>query len=167
MFVKIKIVMYKLCFLVISFLLLFLSCKINNNKNDKNIITTDLIKVSEIPFTIAERYFIKNDVVISPETVVTTKDKFDELFGMAAVMGDNGMPTSINFSKEFVIAVSKPETNYSTEFIPLSLKRNENGDIVFTYKEIKGEKQSYYIVPCLLIVVNNEQKGEIIFNQIH
>ena len=96
MFVKIKIVMYKLCFLVISFSL-FLSCKINNNQNDKNIITTDLIKVSEIPFTIAKRYFIKNDVVISPETVLTTKDKFYELFGMAAVMCDNGMPTSFNF----------------------------------------------------------------------
>ncbi len=150
--------MRKLSFLIITISLLILSsCKTGITQNNIQ---------SDIPYIVAERYFLKNNVSDISEPKITTQKEFDELFGAAAVMGKNGMPTKIDFAKEFVIAVSNPTTDYSTELIPVSLRRNNDGEIVFTYKFIKGEKQSYFITPCLLIIVKNDITGKVILNEI-
>lgn len=122
---------------------------------------------SDIPYTLAERYFQNNDVKTLPTNKVTTEKDFENLFGAAPVMGKNGMPTPIDFSKEYVIAVSKPETYYSTELMSVSLKRDTSNNIIFTYKVVtKGGKQTYSIVPCLLIIVNNKEQGKITVREI-
>lgn len=128
--------------------------------------TTVASKQADIPFTLAERYFFKNNVGQLESPVITTEKEFRSLFGTAPVMGESGKPTAIDFAKQYVIAVVKPETDFSTTLEPVSLKRDEQGTIVFTYQVKKGEKQSYAILPCLLIIVDKTETGNVALNEI-
>src|SRR5574344_792663 len=121
---------------------------------------------SDIHYTMADNYFLNNNVKKMPAPKITSKKVFDKLFGEAPVMGKNGMPTNIDFSKEYILAVCKPETEYSTSLEPVSLKRAGKNKIIFTYKLIKGDKQTYTIVPCLLIKVKKKQKGDVILKEL-
>lgn len=119
-----------------------------------------------IAYRVADHYFLNNDVKEMPAPKVDTESTFHRLFGEAAVMGKNGMPTTIDFSKEYVIAVCKPETDISTELTPVSLTKDAGGNIVFTYKTTVGQKQTYTIVPCLLIVVDKKNEGPVVLKEI-
>lgn len=119
-----------------------------------------------IPYIVAQRYFQSNRIKRLPSSKFTTQKSFDKCFGAAPVMGKDGEPTSIDFSKEYVIAVSKPETYFTTELSDVSLKRDLKHRIVFTYKTKIGEKQSYTIVPCLLIVVNKKYNGKVVLKEV-
>jgi hypothetical protein len=119
-----------------------------------------------ISFRVAERYFVNNDVKTLPSPKISSQNEFDKLFGCAPVMGKNGMPTPIDFSKEYVIAVSKPETYLSTTLSPVSLKRDQYKNIVFTYKVTNGTKQTYSIVPFLMIIVNKKEQGNVVLKEL-
>lgn len=80
---------------------------------------------------------------------------------MAAVMGKDGMPTSINFENQYVIAVTLPETDTDTDINLVSLKKAANSDIILTYKVITGEKRSYTIVPVRLLIVDKKYDGNV------
>jgi hypothetical protein len=115
---------------------------------------------------VAQGYFLKNDIENIPNPKITSYNEFNRLFGCAAVMGKDGMPTKIDFSKVYIIAVSKPETYRETEMKPVSLSKNKKGHILFTYKVIERSKQSYSTVPCLLIIVKKCNKGKIYLKEI-
>ena len=74
-------------------------------------------------------------------------------------MGKDGQPTSIDFDQEFVIAVVNPVTDRLTELTPESL-REENGELVFTYHETIGERQSWTMQPVLLVKVDRKYKTD-------
>lgn len=105
-----------------------------------------------LPFTVAERYFVKNNVSVVP-VVFKDKASFEKVFGMASFMGKNGLPTPIDFEKSFVIAVAEPETDHSTELMPVSLSKGDNG-LVFTYEAQIGEKMTYRMRPSMAIIVD-------------
>lgn len=109
-----------------------------------------------VPFVIADHYFVKNDVNTLPEGKITTQTEFFSKFGQAAVMG--GLPTPINFKKQFVVAVCVPETNYDTSILPVALK-HDGKNLIFTYHINKGEKKGYSIQPMLLIVVDKKYEA--------
>lgn len=106
----------------------------------------------QLPFDVAERYFVKNNVSVVP-VVLKDKASFEKVFGTAAFMGKNGVPTPIDFEKSFVIAVAKPETDLSTVLEPVSLVKNDQG-LVFTYEAQIGEKMTYRIRPSMAIIVD-------------
>ena len=111
----------------------------------------------DVAYTEGHNYFVRNDVTEVP-TMITTQEQFERYFGMAAVMGKNGMPTAIDFAKQYVIAAVMPLTDIQTEMSVHSLK--QKGDtIVFTYRVKRGEQQSYTMRPMLMIVVDNKYKG--------
>lgn len=118
-----------------------------------------------VPYVVADHYFVNNNITEMPPVKITTKEIFDKNFGMAAVMGEGGQPIVVDFSREYVIAVTKPETDVSTQLEPVSLMRDAKGNMVFTYKVIRGEKQSYTILPCLLIIVKNSYQGNVVLNE--
>ena len=107
-----------------------------------------------IPYVVATNYFIKNNVDTVPETVDNESD-FQKYFGMAAVMGDGGTPTAIDFNKQFVIIASLPATDIDTNLTPIFLQK-ENGELVFTCNKTFGKKQSYTIHPFVMIVVDRQ-----------
>lgn len=110
-------------------------------------------QVETLPYKIADRYFFRNDAQIPSDVRITTQQQFDSLFGAAAVMGENGLPTEIDFFRQFVIAVVKPQTYFDTTLQPQTLKVNRN-TLTLGYKTIVGEKMSYSIQPCMIIVVD-------------
>lgn len=135
-------------------------------KEKKNENVSAVEQTSGIAYTVANRYFLKNSIKEIPSPKITTQEAFDSLFGMATVMGPDGQPTAIDFSKQYVIAVSKPETDIATELSPVSLEKNAEGDVVFTYQVTTGEKRSYSILPCLIVIVDKNNDGKVVLNEI-
>ena len=114
---------------------------------------------SDIPFEEVRNYFFRSDAELPENPVIDTSGQFDALFGAAALMGRDGRPTVVDFGKEFVIAVVNPVTDCRTELVPESL-RKEDGELVFTYQETIGERQSWAMRPVLLVKVERVYKGE-------
>lgn len=111
-----------------------------------------------IPYIVADGYFVKNDAPSVPMGKITSQEEFFRFFGEAATMSSR--PTPVDFKKQFVIAVSQNETDTATTLTPMSLVRN-NSSIAFTYNVQKGQKQSYSIQPLLLIVVNKKYEADV------
>ena len=117
---------------------------------------------SEVPFTVAEHYFFNKgqDIPVNPK--ITSEELFKQLFGMATVMGENGKPTKIDFSKQFVLAVVLPVTDINTEINPVKVE--EKGDTLFYHYDVKtGEKQSFSIQPLSIIILDKKYENKEIF----
>lgn len=147
------------------------SCK-NGQKSDttslkdsENIINSEISNDSTISFEIAKNYFVKNTFKVLRKSKIEKTVEFDEIFGMAPVMGIDGKPTPIDFSKKYVIAIVLPETDFETSITPETLQKNEKGEIVFSYKILKGKKQTFSIRPNLAIIVDKSADGQIILNE--
>lgn len=111
-------------------------------------------KETVVPFKQATNYFFRNDAQIPSDVKITDQATFENLFGMAAVMGRGGIPTVIDWNKEFVIAIVKPKTQDKTALEPLSLVA-KGKSLVYKYCVTVGpESLSYTIQPVLLIVVD-------------
>ena len=117
---------------------------------------------SEVPFTVAEHYFFNKgqDIPVNPK--ITSEELFKQLFGMATVMGENGKPTKIDSSKQFVLAVVLPVTDINTEINPFKVE--EKGDTLFYHYDVKtGEKQSFSIQPLSIIILDKKYENKEIF----
>ena len=117
---------------------------------------------SEVPFTVAEHYFFNKgqDIPVNPK--ITSEELFKQLFGMATVMGENGKPTKIDFSKQFVLAVVLPVTDINTEINPVKVE--EKGDTLFYHYDLKtGERQSFSIQPLSIIILDKKYENKEIF----
>ena len=110
---------------------------------------------SAVPYKELDHYFFKKGPVVPDNPIIDSEETFATLFGMAPVMGEGGKPTPVDFGKEFVIAVVYPVTEFHTELAPESLCM-ENGELVFTYNETVGEKQSWSMQPILLVKVSRK-----------
>lgn len=113
-----------------------------------------------IPYSEAKNYFVRNDAQLPVPAKINTREEFDGFFGMAATMGDDGMPTSIDFTKQFVIAVVLPATNVDLELDDERLV--DNGEsLIFEYSVDKDDEvNSWTQTPLLLIVVDRQYERE-------
>jgi hypothetical protein len=85
---------------------------------------------------------------------------------MATTMGKDGKPTEIDFAKQYVIAVILPETDLMTTVEPVSLQKNETGEITLTYKSVVGQKQTFTTMPNFAIIVDKTETGNITLKKI-
>lgn len=152
--------------IVVVTTLILVSCQYIKKKENP-VDETEISSVSsDISFTIAKNYFVKNSIKQLDNPKIETDKRFNEIFGMATTMDKNGKPTKIDFSKQYVIAVLKPETELNVSIKPEGLKRNEKKEIVFTYKCRTGERQSYTTLPNIAIIVDKSEKGKIIIQEL-
>lgn len=116
---------------------------------------------ADVPYKVANGYFVRNDVKKLPNGKISKQKDFEAAFGMAAVMGNDGRPTEIDFNNQYVIAVSKPVTDRQTELEPVSLKGDGDGDggLVFVYRTKAGQQLSYSMQPSLVVVVDKKYRG--------
>lgn len=119
----------------------------------------------KVTYTVADHYFLKNDVTGEVPSKLSNRADFEKYFGMAAVMGVNGLPSPIDFDNQYVIAVTLPQTNTNTEISPVSLTRGKDHKVVFKYKVELGDDMSYSINPILVIIVNKEFDGDVVLKQ--
>ncbi len=120
------------------------------------------VKLADIPFSIAKNYFVKNSVASLDNPKIETVEKFDEIFGMATTMGEDGKPTEIDFAKQYVIAVVLPETDSLKTVVPVSLQKDEQGQITLSYKIEVGQKRTFTIVPNFAIIVSKADSGNVV-----
>lgn len=110
---------------------------------------------SEVVFEVAKNYFFKNDQEIPASPKILSAEEFEKLFGMATTMGDDGKPTEIDFTKQFVLAIVMPVTHLATEIKPVRVE--EQGDTLFYYYKGKvGEAHSYSTQPISLIILDRK-----------
>jgi len=117
---------------------------------------------TDVPYTLAANYFVNNSYTCEQLTSlkIKTKAEFDEIFGAAPTMGDDGKPTTIDFAKQFVITVIAPITDKQTDISVNNLKL-QNKEIILNYKFTEGKKQSYTIQPALILIVDNKYQGKL------
>ena len=121
----------------------------------------------DIPFIVADRYFLKNSVADNVANLkISTHEDFDSIFGMATVMDESGQPRRIDFSKQYVLALIKPETDRELSISAVKLEKDAEGTIVFTYKVTLGDERSFTVRPCLVVVVDNGNDDKVTFNEI-
>ena len=114
---------------------------------------------NDVPFTVAKNYFFKNNADIPASPMITSEEAFNNLFGMATTMGEDGKPTEIDFAKQVVLAIVCPVTDYATEVTPVKVE--EKGDTLFyTYQVTTGEKQSFSTQPVSLILIDKKYEGK-------
>ena len=117
------------------------------------------VESTEVAFEVAKNYFFKNDQVIPEYPKITTEEEFNNLFGMATTMGENGKPTAIDFTKQFVLAIVLPVTDFATEINPVKVE--EKGDsLLYTYEIKSGEKQSFSIQPVSIIILDKKYENK-------
>lgn len=138
--------------LVIS--MLSISC-VTSSKPEKQSTSMEIIK--------AKGYFVKNTITVTDPTgiVFQNQQQLDSIMGMAATMGVNGRPTIFDFSKEYGVACIFPETD-SSRVLELLGYTVTNGKGILSVKVITGAKQTYSVVPALLIKVSGSPPGNLI-----
>lgn len=110
----------------------------------------------KLPYEVAHGYFVKNDVYRSQiPACIESKETFDDLFGMAAVMGADGAPTNIDFSCRTVLPLVLDPTDTATVIV-IEDVRKKGAKITVTCRVEKGDAQSYTVVPCKLLVIDKE-----------
>ncbi|MBO7467167.1 MAG: hypothetical protein J6T94_05760 [Bacteroidaceae bacterium] len=109
----------------------------------------------EVPFEIAHGYFFRNGQTPPTQPLIASEAEFSQLFGMAAFMGPNGTPTSIDFQKQCVLAIVLPITDVSTEIIPQKVEE-AGRELRYTYEVKTGEKQTFSIQPVSIIVLDKK-----------
>ncbi len=111
---------------------------------------------SAIDYKETSHYFVRNDVTDFSPRLIQTGEEFERYFGAAATMGPGGLPTSIDFNKQNVIAIIEPQTNIDTD-IKISSIKKQDGKIAVRYKAVKmGSPRSYSSVPCLLLRIDKK-----------
>lgn len=138
-----------------------------SSENAQKAQTETVSAAQDIPFAVADRYFVNNTVTGIDNPKITSQADFDNYFGMATAMGEDGLPTPIDFSNQYVIAVMKPETDRATTLTPVSLQKTDNGKILFTYKIQTGEQQSYTTIPNLIVIVSRDYDGEVAIEEVN
>lgn len=115
-----------------------------------------------IPYAVVRGYFVKNDADLSllKDGKITSEKDFSALFGAATVMGEDGKPTVIDFTKQYVIAIVADQTDSAVVLNPLKLEK-AGDNLTFTYEYKVGEKQSYTIKPLLIVVVDSKYEGNL------
>ncbi len=144
------------------------STKSTTGNDDVNSVEKATEKVTDrhISYELAKNYFVKNTHKNEAveELEITTQEQFDDIFGMAATMGEKGMPTKIDFSKQFVIAVIGIVTDKATDFTVDGLLK-DGSDITFKYTEKVGKEMSYSIQPSLIVIVDKSYDGNLKFEK--
>lgn len=140
-----------------ALLLALIAC---GNKQSSPIISDGDCKSNEVAFSVAKNYFFKNNPKGLPESPkITSEEAFNELFGMATTMGENGKPTVIDFTQQFVLAIVLPATDIDTEINPVKVE--EKGDSLFYAFEVKkGEKLTYNVKPISIIILDKEYEDK-------
>ena len=111
-------------------------------------------------------YYVRNDFSNGThKLVIHNQEDFYRIFGDAAVMGRNGQPTTVNFSRQFVVALILPETSRQTQLEPVRL--NRVGDrLYFSYMIYEGHMTSYTMRPFVAMVVDRNEPSEVVFQRV-
>lgn len=142
------------------------------NVNFKQMVAASLISIvmascgtNNVQYTVLEHYFVNNDVTNPVPVCITSQSELEKYFGMAPVMGADGLPTAVDFTKSVVVSITQPETDIQTE-IKLTDVEEINGKLVVSYKIVRGDKIGYTMRPLLLFKVDRKYSGAVTLKEV-
>jgi len=119
--------------------------------------TSNAPQGEKIPYERADNYFFSNDAPDSENPIICrTQEELEQYFGYAAVMGEGGQPTKIDFSKQIALGIVLPVTNHETEIRPTDLLLD--GEVLTLHYKIDAAEQdlSFTIRPMILLIIDKE-----------
>lgn len=152
--------------LTLSIITVLCSVQSHAQHHKKKIVTKKThalpMQAINVPFVEAHNYFVKNTHrdgdVVNPK--ITSELDLESRLGYATVMGENGQPTPIDFRKQYAILVIGHSTDKAATMTAVSVKK-QNKEVIFTYKYHEGAKQSYTMLPFLMVIVDKKYEGEV------
>ena len=116
--------------------------------------------ITNVPYTEAKHFFVKNTytggTLKNPK--ITAREDFEHIFGIAATMGSDGLPTAIDFSKQYVIAII-PNSSFKQTTLSVNSLVKDNREIKLYYNLIEGDLQTFESQPCLVLIVDKSHDG--------
>ncbi|GGG65325.1 hypothetical protein [Epilithonimonas arachidiradicis] len=126
----------------------------------------DSVINEEIPYKEAQNYFVKNNIDAAMDSPkFETQEAFDQVFGMATIMGKNGKPTPIDFSREFVVAQIEDPSNQTIKLELVSIRKNSN-ILEVKYRKSVGEDQSYITQAAMILIIDKKYEGDVNFVEV-
>jgi hypothetical protein len=116
--------------------------------------------ITNVPYTEAKNYFVKNTYAAGSlkNPKITSREDFEHIFGTATTMGSDGFPTSIDFSKQYVIAII-PNSSFKLTTLTVNSLVKDNREIKLYYNLIEGDLQTFESQPCLVLIVDKFHDG--------
>lgn len=106
----------------------------------------------------AQRYFFRNDAKLPDGLlVIRSQEQLEPNLGMATVMGRDGRPTEIDFSKQFAVAKVMPVTDHNTKVTPVKVVKTGDKSLRVVF-HVKTDKASmgYSIQPMAMIILDKQ-----------
>lgn len=120
-----------------------------------------------IDHAIARNYFVKNTISEAQNLKIESQEQFDSFFGIASIMDSTETFVPIDFTKQFVLAIVLPASEFQTTIDLVSLKRGKNGSAHLTYCVFEKEIQSFSSQQAMIIVVDKRMKREVKFLELY
>ena len=128
-----------------------------NDRDSVALLSDTTLMEDRVPFRIAEHYFAAADSL--PETILSAEEQ-EQYMGMATTM--SARPTAIDWSREFVIPIVLPATGVSTEILPLSLQQRTPGELVLSYRVLRGaDLKGAQMRPFAAVIVSRDYLGPV------
>jgi hypothetical protein len=121
-----------------------------------------------VSYNLAYNYFVKNSFLPNESISLKIDDEFHflEIFGYATLMGDEGMPTEIDFSLKNVLVVIEKYSNNNASILPIKLAMSNEKILIFEYEVVVGIEQSFQIQPYLILIVDKDKSKRVEFRRI-
>jgi hypothetical protein len=143
-----------------ALLTLFACCTGQKNSDDVDDEHAEVHVPIPVSYHKVEYCFLKKGKELPADSKIDTQEQFDDLFGVAAVMGHSKRFTPVDFDNYFVIAVALPPTSQDVEIEDQRLM--DNGQtLTFEYSVDRDDEYRTYVTqPLLLIAVNRRHERE-------
>jgi hypothetical protein len=142
------------------------SCDNATDKSTENSSATAAATPTKVAYSVAQNYFVKNNISSIENPRIETAMAFDSIFGMATTMGEQGKPTAIDFTKQSVLAVMAAETDLLTTLEPISLEKNASNELTLSYKKNVGAKQTYTMKPSFALIIDKAENGNVVLKEV-
>lgn len=123
--------------------------------NAKTVRKTD----GTVEYSVLHHYYHNNNAPMPESPLITTREDFDSQFSMAAVTGEDGLPTPVNFRKQVVLAIVLPATEKSTTIDSVSVRQTAPGELTLAYTVHEGVDMGYSIQPIYLMSIDRSYRN--------
>ncbi|MDR1025808.1 MAG: copper resistance protein NlpE [Lactobacillus sp.] len=105
-----------------------------------------------VKYDVLNTYFVKSDIPLEEDNInyflIENQEEMDAVLGIAKTMTNE--VEKIDFSKELIIAIAYPATNFDSKIVINSLQ-NISGRLYLDYSFTQGDEREFSIIPARII----------------
>lgn len=116
-----------------------------------------------VPYTPAKLYYIKPNTIATEYVIVESAEQFEKCTYATAYMGEDGQPTKIDFSKQFVLIINQPQAKKGVINVGKITKTEKN--VTVQYSVTFGKTTPTTINDNAIIIIDKAYYGNISFKK--